>query len=425
MKQKLFTFLFLFLLGIGTTYCQFENNMRHHVIVAVDMTMPHQSWQQSDSTFLIAFNKILTDSILRQDDLLSIVGFSTDEHAANFDDYTYVIQNYQLGDLEHLSFTTSLKNDLRKQWYNIASQGNRHHHGERPFSMISLAKMYAFAPVKQKDTSHYVNRTFLLFISDHKYNGGDFYEEAVSLNYFNHRLTPSMMQDYGQRVASQYFVRHISGQEHRNHQHIDLFEYIPLQDGLTLPTIIDFPAGNIKAKRVKYGHYQLNITAATRHDPRYRLLQLRYRIVDNKGEVILDTICRAITNGNDYTELDSFKVVRDLGTHHRAVSVMIDAWVSFRDGIYNATVLTPVANAPTYLASNGLKVNVPIQYENKVLILGIMPLPGILQFSDNQESCAAVISLIASLLLLVVLIVLVRRIRIYHPKAEDITIELN
>lgn len=422
--KRILLIVFLSIVGIETVYSQFDNNMRHHVIIALDMTMPGQYWQQSDRTFHTVFGDLLADSILRQNDPLSIVGFSTDENASNFDDYTYILRNSQIGNLEHLKYTTSLRDSLQEQWYNIASQANRHHQGYHPFSMISLAKMYAFAPLKQQSSAHYVNRTFLVFISDHIYNGGDFYEEAKSLNERNPRLTPSMMQDYGQRVASQYFVRHLHGRELGNHQHVDLFEYIPLQDGLTLPTVVDFPAGSILAKRTKWGHYRLDIDATTRHDQRYRLLQLRYHIMDRDGNVMLDTMSRACIKGNDYAELDSFFVVSDLGTRRRASSVTIDAWVSLRDGIYDATVLTSVESAPSYLASKGLSVTVPIQYEKKARVLGVLPLAGFLQFSDNQDSCAAVISLIVALLLLAGLVILVRRIRVYHPKSEDITLKL-
>jgi hypothetical protein len=411
--------------GIGTAYSQFDSSMRHHAIIAVDMTMPGQSWQQSDNTFQTIFNNLLSDSIFREGDLLSIVGFSTDELATDLDDYTYTLKNHLIGNLGHLRFSTSLRDSLREQWSTIASQGNRLHQGYHPFSMISLAKMYAFASVKQQDCSHYVNRTFLVFISDQRYNGGDFYQEAMSLYDFNYRLTPNMMQDYGQRVASKYFVKHICGNEMGYHQHIDLFEYIPLQDGLTLPTVIDFSSGSIMAQRTRLGHYRLYLTATNRHDQRYRLLQLRYRIVDKDGNMLLDTLCRAGVSGDDYAELDSFNIVYDIGIRRRASSVKIDAWVSLRDGIYDATVLTPVKNAPTYLASRGLGVIVPIQYEKKALILGVVPLPGLLQFSDNQISCAAVVSLLVALLLFLALIMLVRRIRVYHPKTEDISIELN
>lgn len=425
MKRKLLALVIIYLLGMNAAYAQFDSRLRYHVIVAMDMTMPGQTWQQRDYTFNTIFNDLLTDSILRQGDLLSIVGFSTDEWATSLEDYTYILTSPRMGNLDHLFFSPALKSKLEDNWYNIASQDNRKHRGNHPFSMISLAKMYAFAPVRQKDCTHYVNRTFLVFVSDQRYNGGDFYQEAVSLHDFNYRLTPAMMQDYGQRVASQYFVRHINGRELGYHQHVDMFEYIPFQDGLTLPTVIDFPTDNILAKRTRWGHYRLDINATSRSDPRYRLLQLRYRVIDREGRVLHDTTCRANMSGNDFAALDSFNIIYNLGIRRKASQVQVDAWVSLRDGIYDATVLTPVKNAPSYLASNGLHVTIPIQYEKTAHVLGVFPLLSIFQFSDNQDSCAAVVSLIVALLLLAALVMVVRRIRIYHPKAENITIELN
>ncbi len=424
--KRFSTLLFLFLTTAIAANAQFNQQLRHHVIVAIDMTMPGQSWQERDNTFNTVFNSLLKDTILREGDLLSIVGFSTDEHAANLDDYTYVLHNRYLGNLGQMNYTPTLLNNLKNHWSEIASQNNRRHWGNKPFSMISLAKMYAFEPVRHRSSSDYVNRTFLVFISDQKYNGGDFYQEAVSLYEHNYRLTPGMMQDYGQRVASQYFVRHLRGYTPGYYQHIDLFEYIPLQEGLTLSTVLDFHSDGIEAKRTKGGRYRLDLNAASRKDPRYSVMQIRYRIMDKDGQLMLDTICCAKKDSTDYIAIDSFNIVRDLGIRGKASSVKIDAWVALHDGIYNATVLTPVDGAPKYLASEGLSVTVPITYEKKApIVFGIARLPGILQFSDNQDTSAALVNMFLALVFLALLVLLVRRIRIYHPTSKDIEINLN
>ena len=422
MKQILITLLFLSLSYTATA--QFGESLKHHVIIAFDEVDPTPLWKQSNEACTTVFDKLLTSEIIRQGDLLSIVGFSTDEKASDLDDYTYILYDPTLGSLSHLPWSNTLKDNLQNRWWDISSQSHRRHKGDKPFSMISLGKMYAFSPLRRTEPSHFTNRTFLVFVSDQRYNGGDFYQEAVSLHEHNYRLTPEMMQDYGQRVASQYFVRHLKGMKLGEHRFIELFEYLPLQKELTLPTVIDYPAGGVKALRGKGGKYHLYITSAARPNPNYQLLQLRYRVADRDNNIILDTICHAPVFDNCDIAIDTFTTLLNLGCWPKAQSVTIDAWVALRDGLYDATVLTPVDSAPDYLAAKGLSVTLPVVYEKKAKVLGVLPLWGALQFSDNQDVWAGVTSVLFVLLLLAALNYFFNRIRTYRPKTEDVTIEL-
>ena len=406
-------------------YAQFDDHLKHHIIIVRDEVMPQDPfWPQSDASFQRVFNQLLTDDILREGDFISFVGFSTDSRSENLDDFTYAIGP------SWLSYNNTTKSEIYQNWKVIMDENQRAHTGPQPFSMISLAKMYAFAPVKKSNHNQYVNRTFIIFISDHQYNGGDFYEERFALRDFNPRITPKMTQDYGQCVSAEYFVRQLNDDyEKPKYGHfIDLLEYIPLQSGLTLPSLLDYSAGGLTAQRIKGGLYRLEVNTASRNNPRYNILQLRYCIKDSYGKVKYDTLLRANIGANgDYEPIEQFDVIYDFGNDQSAKTLTIDAWASLNDNIYNATVLTPVAGAPDYLASKGLSVTIPINYEPNTKILGLVSLPGKLQFSDDQEFANKWVTVafasILSIILVLLIIWVARIIRTHHITSDDITIE--
>ena len=172
----------------------------------------------------------------------------------------------------------------------------------------------------------------------------------------------------------------------------------------------------------------MDINTASRHNSHYSILQLRYRVTADNGSVIFDTICKANVGANgDYKPIEAFDISVGLGKERNATVVTIDAWVGLNDGIYNATVLTPVKGAPEYLASKGLSVTIPIEYEKTAKILGLVPLPGKLLFSDNQDFANTIVSMLTAFLLLVLffvlLVVIARRIRTYRITVDDISIE--
>ena len=350
--------------------------------------------------------------------------FSTDELSQDLDDYTYVLEDFEIGPLAWMSYSKNFGKSLRNRWEYIADQSHRRHDGKSPFSMISLSKMYAFAPLGRNKGSHLVNRTFVVLISDHQYNGGDFYEEGRALRDFNYNISPMLMQEYGQRVGSEYFVRQLNNNSQPMGQYVDICEYIPHQTGLTLPTLMDYSAGGIFAKRVKFGRYQLTIDAKSRKNPHFDILQMRYRLINSDGVVVLDTLCQALTDSNGVLmPLDSFVINCMVSSRQEMDSVVIDAWVRLNDGIYNATVLTPVPGAPAYLASRGLTTTLPIHYQSKAMILGLVPLTGFLLWIDNQDIANAIISILVALILFGALVLQIRRHSHFKVETKDINIK--
>lgn len=422
MKKSLFI-LFVFTQMLSAAYAQFDGHLKHHIIITRDEVMGNANWPQSEESFCRVFDGLLSDDILREGDYISFVGFSTDESSKNLNNFTYSIGP------TWLPYTNETRSEIHNDWREIMNEQHRFHKGGKPFSMISLAKMYAFAPVKKMQHDQYVNRTFIVFISDHQYNGGDFYEERFALKDFNPRITPKMTQEYGQIVSAEYYVRQLNDdyEKPEKGRFIDLLEYIPLQSNLTLPSLLDYSAGGIIAKRTKGGNYQLGINTSSRHNPHYNLLQLHYRVLTDDGVVKYDTLFKACVGANgDYVPIEKFEVNYSFGKDRSATAVTIEAWASLNDSIYNATVLTPFANAPDYLASKGLSVTVPIIYEPTTKILGLFSLPGFLQFSDEQELANKWVSVVAASLISVLLVLLIiriaRRIRTYHITDDDITI---
>lgn len=429
MRPKRITILTLLLILTQlASFAQFDEQLKHHIIIVRDEVLKKEDpdWPQSEESYQRVFNHLLGDNILRERDFISFVGFSTDERSNNLDDFSYTII-----DSSWITYSNTTKAKIHENWNAIMDKCHRRHKGAKPFSMISLAKMYAFAPVKKTQHNQYVNRTFIIFISDHQYNGGDFYEERFALKDFNAKIAPKMTQEYGQRISAEYYVRQINDdyEKPKGNHYIDLLEYIPLQSGLTLPSLLDYSAGGITARRIKGGIYHIDINTSSRHNPHYNILQLHYRIMAADNTVLLDTICRAsIGSDGDYVPIEHFDVPYEIGTDTIQASVTIDAWASLNDGIYDATVLTPVAGAPDYLASKGLSVTIPINYEPTSKILGIrsLPLPGFLQFGDDQEIsntiASSMVIFILVALFLTIAFWIIHRIRNYRIKANDITI---
>ena len=428
LAMKKILFIWFLILSPMALFAQFGDELKHHVIIAVDEVMPKASprWLSSSETFQRVFEQRLADSVLREGDYLSFIGFSTDETARDLNDYTYLLQDPVLGSLCWLPYSQELKQKLHDRWSDIMNPGQCRHSGRSKFSLISLAKLYAFAPVKRKNAAQLINKTYIVLLTDRKYNGLDIYEESLNIAYFNQKITPMMMQDYGQRVSSQYYVRQLNNdyENQPKRQFVDLCEYIPLQTGLTLPTLLNYNAESIPAKRVKWGQYQMEINTSSRHNPQYDLLQLRYCIKDNKGIVLYDTLCKAGVDAyGNFKPIEVFNVCYDLGKEQKASYITIDAWASLNDGIYNATVLTPAPGAPDYLASKGLSVSLPIEYEKRTKVLGMIPLLGALQFDDNQEKANAWVSAATIGLLLLISVLVFRRLRHYRIKAKDITLK--
>lgn len=427
MKPKLLLFLFLIIHLIASA--QFSEQLRHHVIIAFDEARGQWDYQQQDVARNAVFD-FLSDSIIREGDILSVVGFSIDENASNLSNFTYVINDEQLGALSHLEYNALLRKHIFDNWSSIASKQKNIHTGADLFSMITLAKIYAVAPVRKTGTRHYVNRTFLIMLSDHYYNGNDFHEEFNMFRDFNRKITAGMVQDYGQRSVSEYFVKHIKGRtkDYRSEgkKHVDLYEYLPLQDNISLPAVIDFESQQLIARRIKGGKYNIDISSINQRNPHYNLLKLRYRLYNAAEKVLLDTIYMAKTNDfGDFIPIDSLIVSYKTGSTREAVKLKIDAWVGLNDGFYNATVLTPVDGAPPCLGQRGLSVTVPIVYEQtaKILGLGILPLPSFLMFSDNQDQCNAVCSVVVVFLILAVVLWFANWLRKYKPKMSDLEIE--
>ena len=424
--KKIYIFLLIVITATQAVRAQFSDHMKHHVIIAFDEARS-KDFHGNDYIRDVVLNRMLSDSIIRDGDFLSVIGFSLNTQANDLSHFTYVLNDVELGKMKYMRYSDELKSCLRNNWRRIASKENGVHHGSL-FSLISLAKMYALDPVKKENKNQYVNRTFLVMISDHVYNGIDIYSEIVNYyKYFNRGTSYAAIQDHAQIAVKEFFAKILDyWQKDGNseqQEHVDLFEYIPLQENVTLPAILDYEAPQLKAKRVKGGKYILDIASVSRNNPHFNVLKLEYTLYDENNKVLLDTFCMAQESSNvDYCPIDSFSVSYLSSRHREAKRLHINAWVGLCDGIYNATILSPVESAPSYLGPKGLSVDVSIGYEAKAKILGLVPLPSWMMFCDNQERCNTVISLIFVVLLALLVVWGVRKLKQYNPTIDELTI---
>ena len=313
---------------------------------------------------------------------------------------------------------------LTHSWSEIALQ--KFNPGNSPFSLVSVAKPYALLALKNSSVD--VNRTFLVLITDHHYNGNDFYDEIVSLVQRQRALNVYSEIDVNRvfqkcyAVEQEYYIRHIktdtvwANRLYAPQGYVEVYEYLPLQQYFSLGAVINYPT-ELVAKRCKGGKYEIELPLTWRNNPHFTLKRL-----DVFG-VAEDT--PSFRTPENAVRLDSLgKAVFRIDRNEKITSIRMRAWVKLLDGVYQATVLSPSQAASIYLGRNGLNVDIPIKYEDDATVYGlplwdIFWLPGI----DSQFTMAKIWEIILPAGLLIYLIYYMATHRTYRPKVKNFSLK--
>lgn len=365
---------------------QLDNEVQNHVIISLDMRSRVQNHQGSNNHLIpIMINDLLSEANIKKG-MISWANYCFNHESTTIEDYMDV----------QIANKPFMLNDINKIWNSVK---NNKFIGTY-YSVTSIAKPYSLMTMKPEGVimdRNLTNRTFLILISDFKYNGNDdFYDELRHVSNMTKDQRKEIINKV-QTVQQNYFCKFMASKEIAG-GYIDLYEYIPLQQYFSLESIVDFPH-QIVAQRTQNG-YTFDFEFKAYKNDNYELLTSKLTL---KG---LDEEKTYSIKGNDklsvYISYEELENKYDLN-----LSLDIKSWVRLQDGIYNLTVLHP--DGENIQGKLGLNRSIPVSIEESTTILfGLTSSPNwMFCFSDDQHIAADIGSAIIVLLLLIGLIYLI------------------
>lgn len=365
----------------GNAYQVFDN----HVIVALDarneMQLDPLNWSSCKSMIKQRLPEMLRKENI-DSGMVSTIVFSIPELDRNLDNYIHKRKVVEQFTADNISLYWD---DLS----NVLLDGNR-------FSLLSIAKPYSLMALKAEgDDVALTQRTYLVLISDLKYNGNDdFYDELRHKPNITGSTLSSILNDV-KNVQQNYFYSFL-GQETLPRGYIMLFECIPQQKYFALESVADFPH-EVIARRTK-DEYLVDISISSFHNHNYELLEIE-----------------GTNNENRKARLDgfgklSFVIDKETFKYTDTTHIDLKARVRLLDNIYNRTVLTPEGSE--LQGAKGLNRRIIVKKEENAKILGIFPLGNLLYkisfWTDNQQTAAVSWGIIFIIVLIVLVLLIVR-----------------
>lgn len=437
--KKLLLFIFLFSCACMKADSVSVQPMRHHIIIALDKA-GCDGWIGNDEVGQNILNLLKGDlnSLVNSDmkvhhgsrrlyedgDYLSVVGFRI--NATQGDMNVFALPIYRGNSkMAYCEYTQDQLIQLMSlEWRNIALQP--YNPGGPAYSLVSVAKAYALAALKSEGQK--VNRTFLIMVSDKHYNGNNFYDEMQAFYQKQQgvSLTPQKIFSKCYEVEQNYVIKYIktlnvmAGKFYSPQGYVEFYEYVPLQQNFTLPTVINFPT-HLVAKLKRNGNYNIELPLFWQGGDNYRLQHLAaFPIFTEKAQFKTPDDANCIDSLKEQTF--RFEVPSDRSAKY----IEIRAWLNFIDGFYNATLMSPDEKSPLELGRDGLNYLLPIEYEKTETILGI-PISYLLwpPFVDNQHTAALIWKILLWALFIGWLLWMgykMARPEHYKPRADEFTI---
>lgn len=429
--KRIFLLTSLMIFSVASMNAQLDDKVRTHTIVALDKAgcsniLSNPSAQSIVRSLLLESSPIEDGRPLcGEGDLMSVVGFSTDPDQRDMSTYQFPIASEKQQYVYVENDGSNIQSIISNKWGYFANYSNPKCGHSDLFSLVSVAKPYALNELKKEgeiDDRHLTNRTFLVLITDHHYNGNDFYDEV-------HTLAASQMER-GMRdvvdetkilplcyaVEQEYFIKYIKTYNVGTRGYLELYEFLPLQTYLNLNSVAVFPQ-KVRATRLRHRKYQINVEFNHNGNEHYEIKKLEFSF---KGKNSKDT-------SFVFTSADSVSFDYIVKRKIRPEFVNIRAWVRLNDGVYNTTVLTPSPDAPDHLGKQGLDIMLPIEYDKHARIFGV-PMPDFMWpfgIKDQYKAALIVQTVLLALLPFMVLLgvwIFYRKNRYYTPGVEDITI---
>lgn len=276
------------------------------------------------------------------------------------------------------------------------------------YSITSFARPYSLMALKEQQST---NRTFLVILTDGRYNGNDDYygEVRYMKTGFNKEGEKQFKEDI-LNVQTNYFCQ-FKEQIEVDGGYIQLYEFIPLQQYFALESVLDFPH-EIMAKRGK-SNYVVDFTSNAITNEDYEVKRMQISLVTNGGAIRTENF-----SPNENVKFEISK--REIDNVH----LKIKAWVKLYDGVYNNTILHP--NGSKLQGASGLYREIQIQKEDNAKILGVIELHDFLFamsfWTSSQEIAATTWGWIFILIILAISILIIYKSNIYKVKEGTIKI---
>jgi len=386
--------LSVLILLVSFVHLQAHDFAKNHVIIALDarsdININPSNWNYNTNVIGDNLSKLLHANGI-EDGIVSTLTYSMDSRENDLSKYTHKIAVAEDFTLE----------DINNYWEKLSETRDE---GVR-FSLLSLAKPYCLKAVKvdsDDNSAKLTYRTYLILITDLKYNGNDDFHDEL-------RHKPGMSQSMLNKILGEvkvvqqnYFYDFIS-QIQLNRGYMMLFECIPQQKYFALESVAEYPH-NIIAKRTKDG-YSLEFGFISYNNPNYNLL---------KSEVLVGNEIVTVNGYNKVKALIPSNVWQKSDTIH----ANIKSWVRLIDGIYNRTILSP--DGAELQGKDGLNKIIVVQREPHAKILWIVPLPDFLFnmsfWTSDQAIAAGVWSVFILFALVAFIIYLIGKTMKYDPK---------
>ena len=362
-----------------------------------------------------------------QGDYISFVGFRINAEQNDMDVFAMPL-NGSNGKMKYLQYgPDELKTLLTHRWGNTVLQP--YNSGSAPFSLVSVAKAYALAAVKSE--GQMVNRTFLVMITDRHYNGNNFYDEMQALHWKQEELrlanplTSRQIFERCYEVEQNYLIKYLStysvwnGNTYSPKGYVEFYEYVPLQQHFMLSSVVNYPS-HLRAVRQCDDSYIVTLPLSLRGNQLYKVLRTDVFLCSN------DTIHEQ--SPDDAIHLNGCDTTLTLqwsqGSKPRYVGLRV--WMALRDGVYEATLMSPSLQSPQESGRDGLNIFIPVEQEPDATVFG-QRLSGWawrpLSWAGNQHRVAKIYEIAIYVILLILLIVavsyyLTRPIH-YHPGEGD------
>lgn len=365
--------------------CMAYEIYENHVIIALDarneMQLNPDNWSDCKNIIKNKLPMMLKNQNV-ESGIVSSIMFSIPELDSNLDNY---IKKHKVAEIFNLDNIGSYWEQLSK----LSLDGNR-------FSLLSIAKPYSLMALKAEDKDDaMVERTYLVLISDLKYNGNDdFYDELRHKPNVNSSTLYSILNNV-KNVQQNYFYSFIN-QVGLPRGYMMLFECIPQQKYFALESVVDYPH-EVTARRTKAG-YIAEVKISSFDNPNYELIDIEGRYKNSELKRLEDF------------GVMTFALEQDAFQTSDTTHINLKARVRLIDNIYNRTVLT--ADGSELQGANGLNKKIIVKKEDNAKILGMIPLVDPLYklsfWTDNQQIAAVSWGIIFIIILIAIVLFIVR-----------------
>lgn len=377
--------LLTLVLAMSRFDCMAYEIYENHVILALDarneMQLNPDNWSNCKNIIKNKLPRMLKNQNV-ESGIVSTIVFSIPELDSNLDNY---IKKHKVAEPFNLDNIDSYWEQLSK----VSLDGNR-------FSLLSIAKPYSLMALKAEDNDDaMVERTYLVLVSDLKYNGNDdFYDELRHKPNVNSHTLNSILNNV-KNVQQNYFYSFID-QVELPRGYLMLFECIPQQKYFALESVVDYPH-EVTARRTKAG-YIADVKISSFDNPNYELIDIEGRHKTSEPKRLEGFGVMTFLLGQDAFQTSD------------TIHIDLKARVRLIDNIYNRTVLT--ADGSELQGANGLNKQIIAKKEDNAKILGMIPLTDFLFkisfWTDNQQIAAVSWSIVFIIILIAVVLLIVR-----------------